>query len=43
LLVLCFSGKAFEDPTLPLSWPCALPDGWSVEWNPSPINTDDSE
>jgi hypothetical protein len=35
--------NAFEDSTLPLSWSCALPEGWSVEWDPSPANTDDTE
>jgi hypothetical protein len=34
------SGHASEDPTFPMPWPCALPDGWSVEWDPSPANTD---
>jgi hypothetical protein len=43
LLVVCFSGNAFEDPTLPLFWPCALPEVWSVEWDPSPASTCDIE
>jgi hypothetical protein len=30
-----------EDPSLSLSWPGALPDGWSAEWDPSPTNIGD--
>jgi hypothetical protein len=32
-----------ENSTLPVPWPYALPDGWSVEWDPSPANTDNTE
>jgi hypothetical protein len=32
-------GNPPEDSTLPMPWPYALPDGWSVEWDPSPANT----
>jgi hypothetical protein len=27
-----------EDSALPVLWPYALSDGWSVEWDPSPAN-----
>ena len=27
-----FSGDTFEDMVASLTWPCALPLGWSVEW-----------
>jgi hypothetical protein len=29
------SGNPPEDSTLPMPWPYALPDGWSMEWDPS--------
>jgi hypothetical protein len=38
-----FSGDICEDPTLPLPWPCALLDDWSVEWDSSPASTGDIE
>jgi hypothetical protein len=42
-IVTFYSGNPPEDSTLPVPWPYTLPDGWSVEWNPSPANTDPTE
>ena len=28
-----FSGDAFEEMIVGLTWPCTLPPGWSVEWD----------
>ena len=28
-----FSGTNFENLIASLTWPCALPPGWSVEWD----------
>jgi hypothetical protein len=36
-------GNPSKDSTLPLPWPYALLDGWSVEWDPSPANIDHTE
>jgi len=36
-------GNTFEDMIASLTWPCTLPPGWSVEWDPSPANDDKSE
>ena len=44
LLVAQFiSGDAFEDLIAGLTWPCTLPFGWSVEWDPSLANDDNAE
>jgi hypothetical protein len=43
LLYVFISGNISEDPTYPMPWPYALPDGWSVEWDPSPANPDHNE
>ena len=32
------SGDTFEDMIAGLTWPCTLPTGWSVEWDPTPAN-----
>jgi hypothetical protein len=32
---MCFSGMSFEDSVASSPWPCTLPPGWSVEWDPS--------
>jgi hypothetical protein len=37
------SGNPPEDSAMPVPWPYALSDGWSVEWDPSPANTGPSE
>jgi hypothetical protein len=37
------SGNVFEDPTLTMPRSYALPDGWSMEWDPSPANTEPTE
>jgi hypothetical protein len=33
----------FEDMVASLTWPCTLPPGWSVEWDASPANDDNTE
>jgi hypothetical protein len=33
-------GNPPEDSSLPVPWPYALPDGWSMEWDPSPAKSD---
>jgi hypothetical protein len=42
-IVTFCSGNPPEASALPVPWPYALPDGWSVEWDPSPANTEPSE
>ena len=32
-----FSGDDFEVLIVGLTWPCTLPPGWSVEWDPSDV------
>ena len=34
---------SFEDQIASLTWPCSLPYGWSVEWDPSPAGNDPDE
>jgi hypothetical protein len=36
-------GNSPDDSALPIPWPYPLPDGWSVEWDPSLANADPSE
>jgi len=36
-------GMSFEDQFASLSWPCSLPPGWSVEWDPSSAGNDPDE
>jgi hypothetical protein len=36
-------GNPPDDSALPMPWPYPPPDGWSVEWDPFPANTDLSE
>jgi len=33
-----FSGVTAEEPNSSLTWPNALPAGWSMEWEPSTNN-----
>jgi hypothetical protein len=42
-IVTFVPGNPPEDSTIPMPWPYALPDGWSMERDPSPANTDHTE
>jgi len=33
----------FLDQIAGLAWPCKLPPGWSVEWDPSPADDEGAE
>ena len=38
-----FSCESFKDMVASLTWPCALPPGWSVEWDEFLSNDDRAE
>ena len=44
LLEAMFSGNvAVEDMVASVTWPCQLPSGWTIEWNPSSVGEDHGE
>ena len=44
LLVAIFSGNVdIDDMVASVTWPCQLPPGWTVKWDPSSVGKDRGE
>ena len=37
------AGEMFLDQIAGLTWPCKLPPGWTVDWDPSPADDEGAE